>query len=375
MALAVLTNMTAAPYALGCLVYLVVRRRWRLFLCFAVPFAAILIVVVAGFEIATGAYIENVIHNQVGSYPRSDTYPGGLWGYVWYKLVWQGSKILEREGGYILMALLGLALYNRSDTRPEREFLVWYALILLLSVVYVTKGGTADYIFTIGEPAVALFAAYFLCQFLHPATHQRLVRQPIWRDTSVVVQVAAVALVLVVVGYPGVRFMGQVLRQQQFEQRLEGRMRRDENGVPRARQDGLVHVEYYIRKYSKPGDRILAAPYYAFVTGRLLIEEYSELFLLSLKQRLERLDGVEGDGIAKIRAIAAELEARRVPIVIANISPLNPLILSSPEVRGAVRDYYKPVLDPDKTMKTLNYDIQIFVPKTDEELRAAPAGE
>ena len=79
-------------------------------------------------------------------------------------------------------SLLGLALYNRLDTRPEREYLVWYSLALLLSALYVSKGGTGDYIFTIGEPAVALFAAYFLVQFFYPSTLRRFFRQSLWRD-------------------------------------------------------------------------------------------------------------------------------------------------------------------------------------------------
>lgn len=337
-ALAVLTNMTAAPYAFACLVYLVVRCRWRLLVCFAAPLAAIVALVAGYYEIRTGAYLENVIFNQVGSYPQGDAF----WPYVWGKLSGQGMKILALEGGWIALGLLGLALYNRTDMRREREFLVWYALVLLLSVVYVTKGGTMDYIFTIGEPMVAVFAAHFLAHFFYPSTFRRFFRRPLWNDTSSVPQFLFIAFLFIVVAAPGMHFIALTLRQETYEQPAEG----------------VERVAYFIRKHSKPGDRILAPPYYAFLTDRLLVEEYSELFLWGMKYRNERAQGIAGAGVMKVRAIEKALKEKAIPIVVADTG--NALILSTPEIRNAVAEHYEPLLD--KPYRTLNFRIQIFVP-------------
>ena len=360
MSLAALTNMTAAPYALGCLVYLAVRHPRRLFLRFAVPFAAVLACVIAYYQIRTGAYFENVIFNQVGSYPKE-----GFWRYAGGKLLSEGSNILHWEGGYVLLALLGLILYNRTDTRPEREFLVWYALIFVLSIVFVTKGGTMDYIFTIGEPMVALFGAYFVCQFFYPATHRRFFREPFWRDTSFAPQIVFFALVALSVGLAGARFVRMTLAEEQFE-----------HGEDRFRR-----VEHFIDRYSKPGDRILAHPFYAFATGRLLAEEYSELFLWKMKYMLERQENRPGDGVRKVQRIEQQLLEGKIPIVIAadsrSYSPLTekaslsqpgPLILFSPEIRSAIEKKYKALDHRDASFQTKSFNMRIFVPKSDEEL-------
>lgn len=351
MALAVLTNMTAAPYALAIAVYVAVRHPRQLLPFYIGPLFIILAVIIGYFEVRTGAYFENVVANQVGSYPRDN-----LLGYAGGKLTSQGLKILYREGGFILLSLLGLILYSRRDSRPEREFLVWYALVLLLSFVFVTKGGTADYIFTIGEPMVALFAAYFLTWYFSNWRKERANGASFWHDTRVVPQGLFGFLLLVSLWGPGLLFIVESLQQKTFEQN----------------QEGLRKVQYFIKKYSKPRDSILSPPYYAFITNRLLVEEYSELFLWTLKYSLEKMDGVEGEGTRKVQAIASELQARRVPIVIANVSPANPDILRSEEIRSAVDRYYKPLLSPEQRFKTLSTDTQVFIPKTDEEIAAAP---
>jgi hypothetical protein len=351
MALALLTNMTAAPYAVGCLVYLAVRHPKQLFLRFAIPFIGLWAVVAFGFELLTGNYFGNTIVNQVGSYPEH-----GFWGYCLMKLTQQGGKILEREGGILVLSLLGLALYNRSDTRRDREFLVWYAWILLGSVLYVTKGGTCDYIFSIGEPAVALFAAYFLAQFFHPATNKRFLKLPFLQDTSVIPQVAFLILLAFIVLAPIFGFMATILGGYQYEQRA----------VARTPDEGSVEkIIYQIQRYSKPGDAILADPFYAFLTRRKLVEEMSELFLWQLKYAIEQQKKQPGEATAVGDRMAMALEARRVPVVVANVSPANLQLLRFDGVRKAVQVFYKPVTPG---MKTQSFTMQVFIPKTDEEL-------
>ena len=364
MALAVLTNMTAAPYALALLTYLVIRHGItggregrRLMLYFLVPLLALLTGVVGYYQIRTGAYYQNVISNQVASYP-----PGGFWGYGFPKLIEMTAEVLVREGGFIVLALLGLVLYNRTDTRQEREFLVWYALVLLLSIAYVTKGGTMNYIFTLGEPVLALFGAYYLTQFFYPSTMRRFFQRNFWRDTSIVPQVLFILILAFAAVYPGYYFMRESLARTTFE--LD---------VP-----GVERVSAIIHKYSKEGDRILAPPYYAFLTRRLLIAEHSEQFLWDMKYAAEMKAKTPGEGVERARVIERALQERRVPLAILDGTwdygkkEWRPgRTLWNPEVVGAINAFYKPLLKDNELIRTRNTQLQAFIPKTDEELQAA----
>jgi hypothetical protein len=365
MALAVLTNMTAAPYALALLTYLAVRHALQggrkgiiLTLCYFLPLTIVWSAVAFSLEAKTGAYFLNTVSNQVASYP-----PEGFWGYGFPKLLRESLSVLIKEAGFLVLALLGLSLYNRSDKRIEREFLVWYALVLLLSIAYVTKGGTMDYIFVLGEPVVAIFAAYFLTQFLHPATHRRFLRQSVFQDTSIIPQAAFLLLLAFVTVYPSFHFIQGILRHDQVEQRPEPTRR----------------LTYLIERHSKPEDRILAPPYYAFLSGRKLFEEYAELYLWKMKYFEERTAGRAGEGVLKVRAIEAALNKRELPVVVADAiqdvreTPYS-LILFAPELFQALQKNYKPLLREDQIMQTRNFRLQVYLPKTDEELteNAAP---
>lgn len=349
MALAVLTNMTAAPYALAAGFYLAVRHPRRLLAWYALPLVLVWAAVALYFELRTGAFFLNTITNQVGSYPEG----AAFWPYVAHKLVSQGSKILSLDGGFILLGLLGALAYNRSDTRPEREFTVWFGLALFLSFVYVTKGGTADYIFCLGEPAVAVFAGCFLAQFFYPSTFRRLLAQSPWRDTGIVAQVALMALMALVVCFPALYFHGQTLRGQQFE----------------LSEEQTKKLGYYIQRHSHPGDTILAHPFLAWRYDRLQAEEYSELFLWTLKYQLERSKGRIGEGVHKVSLIARALEERALPVVVANVNPANLQLLRPPEIREAIDRHYRPLLEDDDVIRGMNFQFQVFVPREGDSRR------
>ncbi len=272
MGFAVLTNMTAAPYAVASVFYLLVRfgidRRgregggWKVLAAYVVSMCALLTVVIGYYQIRTGAYFENVIFNQVGSYPTD-----GFWAYAFGKVASQTSNIFKHEGGYVVLGVLGLLLYNRTDARPEREYLVWYGLALFLSFLYVTKGGTMDYIFVIAEPAVALFGAVFLVNFFYPSTFRRFKGKRLLKDTTVVGHIGVILLLMFIVMFQPLLFMYRVREGFQFEQGA----------------DDVAIIEMMIRDNSQPGDRIVAQPYYAFVSDRLLEGEVSEWFLWNMR--------------------------------------------------------------------------------------------
>src|SRR5208282_4136660 len=107
------------------------------------------------------------IFDQVGTYPKV-----GTLAYMFGKIRWVGGIILSLEGPLIVTSLIGLYLYFRDLQNSNFKFqnyVLLYMLATLGSFVYATKGGTVDYIFTLGEPAVALFSTYCvirLCQRL-----------------------------------------------------------------------------------------------------------------------------------------------------------------------------------------------------------------
>lgn len=108
-----------------------------------------------------GQYIEHVFNRQVGTFPTESF--SGMMQYFLGKLYNEGGDILFYEGGFVLTAIAGLFLYSSDEDLPfAKDYLFWWAIFSLGSIIFVTKGGTVEYIFTIGEPAVAVFSAFFL---------------------------------------------------------------------------------------------------------------------------------------------------------------------------------------------------------------------
>lgn len=350
-ALATLTNMTAAPYALVFLLYLAVRERDR-WLPYAVAFFGLWGAVTFGMEAATGAYLENVILNQVGSFPRKEFLPPGetLLTYAWRKITSEGRDILALEGGYIVLALVGLYGALRA-CRPSAkvELACWSALGLMASVVYVSKGGTMDYIFTIGEPAVALFAAWFIVM-LHRGwktlDEERAVGAFLLNTLPLLRWVVGCVIGVVVIG-PGLGFVWRTLRQETYE--LD---------AYRTRQ-----VVELMRQHAKENDVVLAPPFYAFLAKRRIIEDYSEIFLWTLKYYNEKQDGVRGRGVVTVEKIAAALRAQNVAFVALDLDQTGKI----PEIRSAIEAFYQPLRQ--KEFRTLNTRLMFYVPR-----RAAAGG-
>ncbi|MCH8333453.1 hypothetical protein IIC65_05920, partial [Candidatus Sumerlaeota bacterium] len=156
-ALAAFTNATAVPFLLVLILFMLWRnpRRAAWIALPALVVAAILIVVM---EVWTGGFfLRTVVFDQVGTFPRDRP----LGGYIAGKLLREGGDIFRLEGFFIILALLGFFRFLASSPLPseERQGLAWFCLATMASFLYVAKGGTVDYIFSLGEPAVALLAA------------------------------------------------------------------------------------------------------------------------------------------------------------------------------------------------------------------------
>lgn len=340
-ALAPLVNMTAAPYTLFNIGYAAVRHP-RLFLRYALPVVVIIAAVIVGMEFWTGAYLENVILNQVGSFPRTEFLGEGqsLWTYARDKIIREGADVLRLEGGFVLLALLGLMHYSRRGHPEHREYVSWFSFFALCSIIYVSKGGTMDYIFTIGEPFVAIFAGYFLFVFFRSIEHVGL-RLPLHRDLSPLVTWIVAMIVGVIICAPGVMHSWATLNQRTYE----------------LGEYDTAYVVDQIEKNSKPTDLVLSPPYYAYLAKRQIVEDYSEIFLWSLKYHNERFDKQNGRGVQTVERIAAMLKQKNVAFVVLDLDQTAKI----PEIKSAIDENYEPLRTSE--FKTLNTRLMFYKPK------------
>lgn len=341
MALATLTNMSAAPYTLFCAGYLAVRRP-RLLAAYLVPCVALLVGVAVVMEARTGAYMENVILNQVGSFPRAEFLPAGqtLFTYAWGKVVREGMDVFILQGGFVVLALMGLLRYARRGEPTAREFSVFYGFFAMCSILYVSKGGTMDYIFTIGEPFVAIFAGLLLWHFWrkHMAGWTRRLSWGDWTPVAVAMTLAALAVVMM---GRGLSHSWATLKQRTYEL--------DEHAS--------LRVADTIRRNVPPDGLVLAPPFYAVLAERRIVEDYSEVLLWQIKYHNEVHDGVRGRGVETTERVAEMLRQRRVDFVVLDLDQTG----SIRPIREAIDAAYEPARTTE--LRTLNTRLMFYRPK------------
>ena len=341
-ACAILTNMTTVPYVAFHGVWLLVRRP-RLVLWYVLPVAAITAAVIFGMEKWTGAYLDNVVRNQVGAFPRKELLPEGQTAltYVFDKLKKQSLETLNLEAGYIVIALLGFLLFCRRSRMALREFVAWYTVASFCALIYVAKGGTMNYVFTLSEPFVAIWGAWFIGDFANRIIRHEHPPRSLVRDSSPITAVAAGLMLLAVVALPGLRHSWFTLRQQTYEYSETETMR----------------IVDRIERNSGPEDMILSPPFYAFLAKRRIAEDFSELFLWKLKYLNERVDKKPGRAVATINRIARLLEEKKLPFLVLDLDQTGRI----PEIRAAVEKNYEPMLE--QPINTLNTPLQFYRPK------------
>jgi hypothetical protein len=349
-ALAVFTNMTAAPYVFFSALYLLIRKT-RQSLYYMIPLAVLGLVGVGMMETLTdGSYLQNVFFNQVGTFPNPKISGGeGVFQYAFRKIVNEGKDVLAWEAGYVLFGLSGLILYllKSGKAGERREYVGWYSFFSLCSIIYVSKGGTMEYIFTIGEPFAVLFFAHAMGLFWRDILLSGCIFSRFeWRDTSRLLAFFSLVFLLIVTFYVGVFYIRNTLSGFNYE--LSG--------------DKMKKVKEIIETHSQPGDAILSPPYYAFITGRRVIEEYSENYIWTIKYANETIvEGKPGEGVAKALAIARALEEKRIPIVLLDLAQTGNL----PPIKKAIEQNYQPlnVWNGSHILQTLNPRIGFYVPK------------
>ena len=365
-ALAAHCNMTAAPYFLCNAIFLLFRRP-KVLLFYLLPFTALYGAgAIVTDRITGGAFLENVILNQTGTFPREN-----LASYITGKILKNGRKILELEGVLMAFSGIGIAHWTRkrraekggnvascvlenplqeipAENLLERlriEYIAWTAIGHFLSLGFVAKGGTVDYIFTIGEPFVAVFAAYALLelwQWLRPTEGALQTR---WSDTIPFLRIGAVAFVGLVMFSAPLQYLSLCVRKLACE-------------LP---EKGVEEIAYLIDHYTQPGDPLLTPPFYAMITNRLVAGEYSENYIWTIKYKNETEDGGDpGLGILKVRELAQALKKQVIPLVILDMGQTGRI----PEIIHALQRYYHPV-EPEP-YRTYNTSLTFWVPRTRE---------
>ncbi len=356
-ALAMHTNMTAAPYFLVNCIFLACRRPRLL-----VPYAGVALGVWglgAGLaHFATGGYyLDNVILNQVGTFPRSDVLAEmrgdpdyGLLDYALEKIMREGGKVIAIEGFLIALACAALArrCAGRAWDGPAdeggrmREFLAWTAIGHWLSIGFVSKGGTVNYIFTIGEPFVALFAADGLAWLWGRAWPP--VAQ--WRRLSFANTQAFLRVFFAAAGTALV-FAGPFAN-------VRATVTEDQSELP---EEAVLEVRRLIAQHAAPGDLILAPPFYAFDTKTRVAGELAENYIWQIKYMNERRDGVEGLAVRKMEEVAHIIAERRARILLLDMAQTGLI----PEIAAAANEHYMEL--PPGTIRTRNTTLRVMVPR------------
>ncbi len=337
-ALSVLTNMTAAPYLLATLVYLIFTDRKKLSQ-FALPSLGLLAVTIVGFQIYTqGMFLQNTLLDQVGTYPKENTL-----SYMLGKIKWIGGTILILEGGLIAASLAGLVFFWKEQIKGclwKDKFVETYILLAaigtLLSFLYATKGGTVDYIFTLGEPAVALFSAYCAYRLLEFK----------YSGTAWVPVIAG--LILLLLSYPSYLQNKRTLNGLNYE----------------LKSDEVKSLVRFIDENSTPNEPILAPPYFAFLANRPIAGEFSEQYVWFIKY-VNYMKYREGnpDQLKTLIDIGEQMSRQEVKVVILNMDPnrgqqtgkIGPF-------RQAVEMYYESVAEVPMRNETLT----LFLPMKEQ---------
>lgn len=347
--LAAMTNLTAAPFLLILIVYMWCvapkRAAWM-----AGPSIVLAGIITAAMEIYTGGYfLNNVVFNQVGTYP-----PNLLEYAILDKLLPQSGSVFVLEGAFVIFGLVGLARFvKESPLMPvARGGLAWFFVGTLGSILYVTKGGTMDYIFSLSEPAVAILAAGELAAWLR----RWWCAPPLSR--TLLQRVVGVPILLAVVLFAFPR--GALLHYQLFIH---------SKTIYELPPQETLEIVSFIKSHSEPGDRILAPPHYAFLAKRPLWGNYSELLIWTIKYYNDRRasgdtvttktpymkDTDRGQGVAKIRDMVEAINSRRLPLIILEMDQTGAI----PDVMRAVKANYEP---QPRLIPTNNTRLGVFLP-------------
>lgn len=334
--LGIFTNMSFVPYLVLFVLWVFVsrRRQWGWFL---IPFAACGGLLLAAFHVMSeGRYLENVVFNQMGTFPRA-----GLVRYAVGKILREGGQLLQVEGGFIIPALLSLVVLAGSQAKkPARPFILWFSLFAMGSIVFVAKGGTMEYIFVLGEPMVALLAGHFYHTVvvgsgfdLRPS---RFDREPGIYLLRVFIAVFAATTL----SYQSISHLRRSLIQETYE-------------APEWQAERVIQL---VEQYTEPEDLIIAPPYYAYRSERILSGECSSTFMWYIRYKHARWYGPPDPVVdAQIERMVDEIDSGKVKLALLHTRQLGDI----PEIRQAVERNLRKL--KEEPIQSYNETLEIFV--------------
>ena len=340
---ALITNMTTAPYVLFTIGWLILRRGGA-GLLFAALALLIPALVIPAMEFTSGGYLSNVVNNQVGAFPRADVMAQSgqtVADYILGKLSGEGNDVLVLEGTWLALAIIGMIAYQaRHDQRiTAHEYALYFSFFSFCSLFYVAKGGTVDYVFSLAEPYIAIYAALPLLMASQKIT--ALLRSPFrYNDLTPILIAILPAAFLWAACWPGFLHNRRTLLQETYE----------------LSEIETLRIVNQIQSRTRPNDLIIAPPHFAFLAKRNIVEDYSEHLLWRLKYMNERLDGIEGQAVATVKKMAEALNRKELPYLVLDLNQTG----SIPEIEQAVKANYTPLLK--QPMYTLNTPLQFYVP-------------
>lgn len=324
-ALAFCTNMTFLPYFLLIIVILLYYRPIH-FKSYLLSSIAAIAIIFGIMTILTGTDIWiNVFINQFNTYPTAK-------GYFQSKLLSSGGIIVQLEATFLILFFAGLYRYLRNKKYDFRiTLLALYALQSFGSYFFVTKGGTVDYIFTIGEPFVAIFAGYMIYTVFDYALKNSR-NTPLLTKAILFVGLFHFLLVVYFVSF----------RQNYIT--LQG-----ENYEATPKQ--VTQVRQHLRRYSKdPSDEILAPPYYAYLAQRKIVENYSSSYIVYMKY-------ISKDPItlASFERIIEKIRNKKLPIIVLNKHQFG----SIKALKKSIENNYRQIDE----LQTRHENLGIYIPK------------
>ncbi len=268
--LSLFTNMTALVYvAVQCVALALTHpKHFKRGYLFSLIIPTVILFVFFFFW-SEGEYVRHVWSRQIATFPGDGFIENA--GYFLRKLLSEGGDIAEYEGALTVVAILGMVLLAgmpKENVHEERYYLLWWGMSTIGSILFVTKGGTVEYIFTIGEPAVATFTGFFLHTLFMGAdltakaspqgpsrflvtTRWLLVLAllfPIlfWRAGQLIVASTARSMSVIELPEPGVKYITKMITQR-----------------------------------ARPNEPILAPAHYAYVAQRPLGQHLSSILILT----------------------------------------------------------------------------------------------
>jgi len=395
---AVWTNMSALPFSLLIIAFAVGAKpfRWKPLLSSA---ACLILLLGLCLSVYGHAYVENVWTNQVASIPADF--------HAWLRaLHTEGTTIIELEGLFILAALVGMFGFlkgcglkerERGTAWPERDrvFTVGYGILSLGSAIYVVKGGTVYYIFSLAEPLIAVFSAYALILAFSPSCESSGNGAPEPPNVGFFLPLCRISILvgtIVLLAWTPFNFILGV--------RSQGAPGVD---LPDTYQGRLVEfsdvevrtIERILGSLSEPGDTIWAPPFLAALSGHPIVMDLSETYLWYVRWQHSLHTEKPDVGVERmISGLTDFIEKESIPLFLLNsrtgqwgqlIIPNLTLRMASPEggsgivrirdldprldrLQSAFEQHYHPILSAPGSSERLylqgmNERLEIWVPK------------